>query len=393
MRVSLPALSACAAVLVACAPLLASESDSDSIGSQFTLGQPVSGIQIQTRQQEEPDTIIIGEDPPVVGEDGDVQFTLEDEHADDHGLAHRPDGHAPAGLMGDHVHKQGEVMFEYRFAYMNMQGMRQGTDSVTAQQAIAGAGTVASPKDMNMTMHMGHLMYGLSDDVTLYTMFMWNELGMDHVTGGNVVFRTENSDFDDMVVGALFNLHKDCNSQWIGNLGISLPTGDIGQQVTTGPPPPPGSYFPYPMRTGAGTVNIRPALTYKTWNDCGSFGVQTQAIIPLHENYRDYSEGTEVFVTAWKAWLLSEHLSGSLRIEGLWRDNFHGADPQLPQGLVTTNRPDFQGRSNVNLYGGLNSIFNGHRFAIEVGTPVYQNVRGYQLEQDFFLFTSWSKVF
>lgn len=351
---------------------------------------------------DEPDTVVIGEDGQVP-DDGQVHYEMDwegEEHEDAHEAFHkRPDSHAPAGLGADHTHEQGEWMVEYKFMYMNMAGMRQGTTSVSPAEAAAGAGTIASPTDMNMMMHMGHVMYGLTDCVTLYTMFMWTELAMDHVAfpGGPptpaVPFRTENSDFDDLAAGVLLNLYEGCNSEWIGHLGFTFPTGDIGQRVTTGPPPPPGSFFPYPMRTGAGHVNIRPGLTYKRFNDCGSIGVQAMATIPLHENYRDYSEGTEVQVSWWYAHLLGEHVSASFRVQGYWSDDFDGADPEAPQGQVTTNRPDFQGRSNLNLYGGLNSIFHGHRFAIEAGAPVYQNVQGFQLEQDFFLWTSWSRAF
>ena len=32
--------------------------------------------------------------------------------------AGRPDSHAPIGVMGDHMHKEGEWMVSYRFRYM-----------------------------------------------------------------------------------------------------------------------------------------------------------------------------------------------------------------------------------------------------------------------------------
>ena len=59
----------------------------------------------------------------------------------------------------------------------------------------------------------------------------------------------------------------------------------------------------------------------------------------------------------------------------------------------TTANPSAQGRSNVNLFGGLNTIICGHRFGVEIGAPVYQNVQGFQLEQDLFLYSTWSKAF
>ncbi len=331
------------------------------------------------------------EDSSVVNNAGHIHYNFHGHEHDD--FHDRPDSHAPAGLGADHTHGPGEWMVEYKFMYMNMQNMRNGTTQVTAQQARTAAGTVASPTDMNMMMHMGHIMRGMTDNVTLYMMFTWTENRMDHIAGGgSTPFRTENADFDDLVAGAVLKLYETSNSEWIGNIGFSFPTGDIDQVVSTGPPPPPGSLFPYPMRTGAGHVNIRPSITYKRWNDYGSLGIQAFGNLPLGGNNRGYSEGEEVQVSLWVSRLLTENSNASFRIEGFWRDDFDGADPRLATALVTTNRPDFQGRSNLNLYGGLNAVIRGHRLAIEVGTPVYQNVQGFQLEQDLFLFTSWSKA-
>ena len=370
---------------------------------------------------EMPETVIIGEDGDhdhaghVQGDNllstdanGDVQYGMqwngENQHADhshsdghdDHDdFHHRPDSHAPAGLCLDHTHEQGQWMVEYKFMHMTMQGMRTGTRSVTPAQAAAGAGAAASPTSMDMRMHMGHIMYGLNDCITLYTMLMWSDLTMDHrflPAGPNIPFTTSNADFDDMSIGAVIKLYEDCNSEWIGHIGLTVPTGDIGRQVTPGPPPPPGR-FPYPMRTGSGHVSLRPGLTYKQWNECGSIGIQATGYIPLHENYQGYNEGSEAQLSFWISRLVTPCTSVSFRAEGLWRDDFQGSDPTLNPALVTTANPRAQRRSNVNLFGGLNTIINGHRLAVEVGAPVYQNVQGFQLEQDLFVFSSWSKAF
>ena len=37
--------------------------------------------------------------------------------------------HAPIGVMGDHMHKQGEMMISYRMMNMEMSGNIQGTPS------------------------------------------------------------------------------------------------------------------------------------------------------------------------------------------------------------------------------------------------------------------------
>lgn len=42
----------------------------------------------------------------------------------------RADGHAPIGVMGDHVHHKGEWMASYRYMNMNMFGNLSGTENI-----------------------------------------------------------------------------------------------------------------------------------------------------------------------------------------------------------------------------------------------------------------------
>ena len=42
----------------------------------------------------------------------------------------RVDTHAPIGVMGDHLHKQGEIMVSYRYMQMEMAGIV--TDQITS---------------------------------------------------------------------------------------------------------------------------------------------------------------------------------------------------------------------------------------------------------------------
>ena len=42
----------------------------------------------------------------------------------------RPDSHAPIGVMGDHLMREGEIMVSYRYMHMDMEGNRTGTERV-----------------------------------------------------------------------------------------------------------------------------------------------------------------------------------------------------------------------------------------------------------------------
>ena len=48
----------------------------------------------------------------------------------------RPDGHAPIGVIGDHVHKQGEFMVSFRLMMMRMEGVWSEDRGVKKVQKI-----------------------------------------------------------------------------------------------------------------------------------------------------------------------------------------------------------------------------------------------------------------
>lgn len=186
----------------------------------------------------------------------------------------RVDTHAPAFLMGDHVHEAGEWMVEYKYSNMYMDGNRAGTTRLTDLQALNFIGTVppgvpgvtaygATPTSMTIEMHMAHIMRGVTDDVTAYIMPMWMVNTMDHLRRNGTTFRTTNSGFSDLRFGALWRVYNGNSDDLILNIGFSAPTGDIDNRtsIPTGVP----TEFPYPMRLGHGTWDALPAITYKAY--------------------------------------------------------------------------------------------------------------------------------
>ena len=76
--------------------------------------------------------------------------------------------HAPIGVMGDHMHENGEWMLSYRYMHMAMGGNRIGTNSITTAETHQQF--MVSPLDMDMGMHMLGAMYGLTDKLTVMAM-------------------------------------------------------------------------------------------------------------------------------------------------------------------------------------------------------------------------------
>ncbi|MDA8743555.1 transporter [Rubripirellula amarantea] len=325
--------------------------------------------------------------------------------ADDH-MRSRADKHAPAALMGDHIHDPGEWMVEYKYMNMYMDGNRAGSHRLSDAESVAfGASSDpvtnrgASPTAMTHEMHMLHLMRGITEDITLYTMIMMPSITMDHIrgpmnpAGPGTSFTTHNSGFGDLTIGALLRLYTDVDDDVIFNLGASLPTGDIFRTTSE---PTGGAVeqpLPYPMRLGSGTFNARPGITWKHYYQFGSFGTQFQTNLPVGRNYRDYSIGDEFRLNAWYSHLITHNLSTSVRLENLWLTNYDGEDPQSTDALISTNVESFRGGYSLNLGLGIAALVSGHLLNVEFVPTLYQDLDGIQLETDWSIAASWSKSF
>ena len=316
--------------------------------------------------------------------------------------------------MGDHVHHQGEWMFEYKYMNMSMDGNKIGRRSIADAAAfdvnIGGSVTNAQaiPTSMSMEMHMLHIMYGLTDNVTLYINPMYTSLSMDHLRDtpfgtplgpmpglAGQPFSTANSGFDDLAMGALWRVHDGDRDELFLNLGCSAPTGNIDQQTTA----PFGAAvdLPYPMRIGSGTFDLRPGVTYKQYFDHGSLGLQYQADLTIADNEENYALGDEHRLNVWFNWLALDRLAFSFRVEHLWINNIDGADQDqnpLTMGFISTNRSDSRGGFWTNLgYGASLLVGDGYLANFEMVHPIYERLDGIQLSRDWWLTAGISKAY
>ncbi|GGD09506.1 transporter [Pyruvatibacter mobilis] len=328
----------------------------------------------------------------------------------------RADGHAPIGVMGDHMHKEGEIMFSYRYMRMEMSDVRDGTSDLSNADVLATPnrffgmpmqppGLRIIPTEMTMEMHMVGAMYAPSDYVTLMVMGMYVEKDMDHITfnpmgtaqiGG---FTTTTRGFGDTRVSALIRLHEDGNEKAHLNLGVSLPTGSITEEDTIFTPMGTTQRvrLPYPMQLGSGTVDVLPGITYSNRIDDFSFGGQASATIRGNRNSEDYKLGDMGEVTAWGAYQFAPWISASARVRGQTIGQIDGRDARI-MGPVQTADPDNQGGRFVEAGIGLNlvgqeGILRGQRIAIEAVAPIHQDLNGPQMKRDWTLTVGWQYAF
>lgn len=304
--------------------------------------------------------------------------------------AGRPDGHAPIGVMGDHVHGAGEWMLSLRAMRMHMQGMREGTDRISNDD-VFGQGFLVTPTEMDMDMLMFGAMYAPTDEVTVMAMLPYLRNEMDHVTGMGGRFTTKSEGLGDVRVGALVSVYDDHNQRIHLNLGLSLPTGSIDERDDT--PAMANALLPYPMQLGSGTYDLLPGVTYLGQREDWSWGAQVIPRFHLGENDRDYRRGNRVDATGWGARNFG-NLSLSVRLQAAHWGNIHGADPELNPNVVPTADPQNQGGDRVDALFGINyyaqeGFLAGNRFALEVGAPVFEDLDGPQLETDWVATFGW----
>ncbi|HYQ73424.1 MAG TPA: transporter [Gammaproteobacteria bacterium] len=306
----------------------------------------------------------------------------------------RPDGHAPIGVMGDHIHKKGEWMLSYRYMRMEMDGMRDGTDDLSDAEVLADF--MVTPTKMTTDMHMAGAMYAVSDDLTLMVMVPWLKKHMDHLTRMGTTFSTSSEGLGDVKVSGLLALKRWDQQQIHLNLGISMPTGDINESDDT--PAMQNARLPYPMQLGSGTWDLLPGITYLGQHDEYSWGGQLLSTLRIGENDNDYTLGNRFEASGWGAYEFSDWWSGSLRMRWQTWGNIDGDDDKLNPAMVPTADPDRQGGTRADLLAGINfyartGLFKGHRLAIEGGLPVYENLDGPQMSTDWMVTAGWQYAF
>lgn len=304
-------------------------------------------------------------------------------------------------------------MLSYRYMYMDMQGNQIGRDNVTPQQIIATPNRFGTPPNlrvvptkMTMDMHMLGGMYAPTDNITLMAMLPILDKEMDHLTfsmGGGLIggFTTRSKGIGDLKFSSLIGLYDDGITKVHLNAGFSAPTGSITERGNALTPMMGGTIvnqrLPYAMQLGTGTFDLLPGITIQSRMGDLTYGAQYMARFHLGENDQDYSWGDKHELTAWVAYQWAPWISTSLRVRGTTQSDINGRDSQIAAPVQTAD-PDNYGGERIDLLGGVNLIvptgpLKGHRFALEAGAPIYQDLNGPQMETDFTLTLGWQKAF
>jgi hypothetical protein len=265
----------------------------------------------------------------------------------------RPDAHAPITIMGDHLHKKGELMYGYHFHLMNMNHPKDPTGG----HVHAGGAT------MNMQMHAGEIMFGLTNNLTAMGMvsYLFNSMS------GVQTKQSSAKSIGDAQIGLMTNLLRTRLTASHFQIAVSLPTGNINHriQTTSG-----NLRLPYAMQLGSGTVDLMPGITFLWQKTRWSGGFQSVETIRLGKNRLGYRFGHQAGATSWAARRIGRDLSLSGRASVHYQTKMLGQDPEIPNTFLIPEGVHFDLSFGINYrFGG--SFLKGHRVGFEAEKPLF----------------------
>jgi len=313
----------------------------------------------------------------------------------------RADGHAPIGVMGDHMHEPGELMLSYRYIRMRMDGSRDEDDEIDSGDVFE-RGFLVNPTDMDTEVHLFGVMYAPVEWFTGVLMVPFIQKQMDHVNGPfGFTFTTQSEGIGDLRFMGLWRLWEDDTHHFHAHTGVSFPTGEIRESdLVRTPMDPARQTLPYPMQIGSGTFDLIPGITYLGHTEQWSWGAQALGTIRTGENENEYRLGNRADATFWVAKPWAKWLSTSLRAQWSSWGNIEGEDPRIDKNrnVVPTADPNRRGGHMLELLAGVNFYpplgrLGAHRFAVEAGFPAWQYRDGPQLETDWRVVVGWQLSF
>jgi len=294
----------------------------------------------------------------------------------------------------NHFHFAGEWMVGYSPMLMGMDGNQVGTSSVSTSDVLQSF--PVAPVDMTMEMHMLHLMYAPSDELTFAAMINYERRSMSHVTRMGASFVTESEGFGDLQLGATMTAFGDVRSggpRILLNAAASLPTGSINERGAT--PMGADQKLPYPMQLGSGTFDILPGVVYLDHSRNWAWLAEARGVVRLGRNSNDYALGNSLWLTASVSRRVTDWFSVTSGLEGeVWGD-VQGADPELNPMMVPTADPTLRGgraasvRAQADFYA-TGGALRGQRLVFELAVPVYQLLHGPQLTRQTQLRVAWA---
>ncbi len=324
-------------------------------------------------------------------------------------------GNMPMNIPGGGIPETGEFRIKISPMRMHMDGLRDGTSSVRSKDVIAG-GAMAAPTEMDMTMVNLSLGYSIRDDLFAGVMFMGKQNKMEMKFNSMMTMMTgqdgysmESEGLGDTMLMLKYRLCADDplipKSQASLFFGLSLPTGSIDEKNRKHPiGMRQDELLPYGMQLGSGTYDPTLGFLYQGSSSPWWWGANLMFTGRFHDNKRDYRLGNELKLDLYGMYQLRHDLVAQIQLGGRYRGDIHGemdeaktgesghrmqGNPGSPYMTPLWNPSNYGGRDVMATLGLQWQPFSLHILDLQVGFPLYQDLNGPQLEEDYRVMLTW----
>jgi len=333
-------------------------------------------------------------------------------------------GNMPMNIPGGGVPETHEFRVKIMPMTMHMEGLRDGTASIDPDSLLGMPLMMGSPTGKymavptSMDMHMLNVIagYSFTDDLFGAVMLMgkrnrmpmrFNDM-MQTLTGEEGFTMKSGGLADTMLMGK-YRLFADdplIPSQQMSLLfALSLPTGSIDERNAEHPLAVRRQELqPYGMQLGSGTFDPTLGLLYQASTSPWWWGMDARYTARLYDNKRGYRLGNELLLDAYAmfqfhpSWLVHAQLNARHqgRIRGEMDEFADGSsghvtagDPDSPATTLLWETDNYGGAQLFTTLGLQWQPLPLHIVDFSVGLPLYRNLNGPQLEEDYRLMLTW----
>lgn len=324
-------------------------------------------------------------------------------------------GNMPMNIPGGGIPETGEFRIKLSPMFMRMDGLREGSRDVSANEVIAD-GAMASPTKMDMNMMMLSLGYSLRDDLFVGVMPMWKRNTMDmtfnpmmRTMTGKSGYTMRSDGMGDTMLMVKYRLCADDplipRSQVSLFFGLSVPTGSIDEKNGKHPLAfRRDERLPYGMQLGSGTFDPTFGVLYQGSRSPWWWGANLTYTGRWYENKRDYRLGDEGRLDLYAMYQLRYDLVAYAQLNGRYWGSIRGemdesrsgesghripGDPTSPFMTPLWDPDSYGGREVRATVGFQWQPIPLHIVDLGVGRTVYRHLNGPQLEEDFRLMLTW----
>ena len=327
-------------------------------------------------------------------------------------------GNMPLNVPGGGIPEPHEFRIKMSQMFMRMGPLINGTSDESTDGLLGSAADglfMAVPESMDMNMTMFSLAYSFSDDFALMGMasYKWNSMPMKfnsmmQTKTGNAGFTMDSNGIGDIKLMGKYRIFTNDTlaptNQLSGIFGVSIPTGRIDERFDNHPDSTNnGRFLPYKMQLGSGTFDPIMGLTYQGSIDPFWYGTNFLYYGRFYDNEEGYHQGNEVRLDFYSMYQFHQKSLVHLQLNGYYEGKYSDEpDAQKINGdghrmFKPSNGyksplfdPNNYGGTRVNITTGLQfQPIPLHIIEINASKPLYQNLRGPQLAEDYRVMLSY----